>query len=291
MSMKRRDALATLGASCAGAFFGCGVGVTPFAGPSATVGTRVLSGRTGLPVTGLVTSPVPDGTKYAAPGFLALVTSKGGDLLLRPSDSALSFEYTKELAYHEGMITRLGLYVRRASIILIPEMRRPDVLKRLEGVVQTLNRVQQVVRFSLDDYSADLSIPLRFDANDKAFVEPTSTVAVARFHLSSTGAINDPTIIFPSVSYVDHVGWFEMVLMHEVGHVLGLWHTPSGVPGVMSAILLGAGTDFSDAEKTTFRTHYTRSPGTKLKDRIEYEDVVARSSDGTREVSIACPLG
>jgi hypothetical protein len=199
--------------------------------------------------------------------------------------------YTAALAYQNRKTIRFGAYVKRVSIILTPDLRRPDIIARFERILQIANAAQSSIKFVLDDYSSDFFVNVKFDAKDSAFREGSTVVAFTHLYVSAEGVIREGWIVFPSTAYVEFVGWFEVVMLHEIGHILGLGHTPQGTPGLMSASLSGSNFDFTQQEKITLFVNYARIPGTVLKDGVEYEGVgvAAHAAVEVSEVRTLCP--
>ncbi len=268
----------------------CGRGIHSAVGPNESPrGFEVLSGRTGLQVLGVVMSAVSGGVRFEAPDFLPLISSQRGRIVLRPHDLEMSLAYTASLVYHNERTFRFATYVRRVSIMLPLDIRRPDIIARFERILQTANNAQNAIKFVLNDYSADILVNVRFNPSDPAFSEGSLVVAFTRVRFSSEGIIQEAEIILPTPKYVEFAGWFEVVMLHEIGHVLGLGHTPRGTPGLMSATLTGANFDFTSQEKITLFVNYSRIAGAKLKDGVEYEDANVTSHAATStEVRVVC---
>ena len=270
----------------------CGRGVgsleNPF-GPSVPIEqVQVLSGRTSQPIGGALVTRVPDGVEVQASGFLRLVTARTAKVVLWPNDAELPVSFTRALVHHNGMTIRWGLYVHRISIQLPAEMNRPDIRMRMDTVAQTLNSAQNSIQFAINDYSSDAQITIAFDARDSMFVADPNIVGVAHVDFFRNGTIQKATIVFPSAGYAEFRGWFEVVLLHELGHTLGLWHTPTGSSGLMLARLESGVTTFTSQERLTIHMIYERIPGTVLRDETEFEAVSVSTSDEVQRVSIQC---
>lgn len=292
--MKRRTALQGISLCGASAIVNCGRGIGSLVSPNVTSqGIDVVSGRTDSAVPDLSVTQVPDGMRLVALEYLTLVTSKTGKILLWPNDADLPVAFTQSLAYSNSSssmnkMIRFDISVRRVGLILNSVLRRPDIQARIEHVVQVINTAQSSVRYVLDDYSADVIINIRFDANDPELMSNRAYAAVARVSYSSRGIITQGAIIFPSADHAEFVGWFETVLTHEIGHTLGLSHSPSGASGMMSPALINAGTDFTSQEKLILKMMYGRLPGTQLRGETEYEGLVQSSADEMFEKTIVC---
>jgi hypothetical protein len=84
-------------------------------------------------------------------------------------------------------------------------------------------------------------------------------------------------------------GHLEAVVLHELGHVMGLWHTPPDVSGVMSARQTWR-TAFTLQEAIVLRLLYQRLPATALRGDTEYEGLRASASSATGEAVRICSL-
>ncbi len=259
-------------------------------GPSrASQSVSVLAGDSETPVPGAVVRVVPDGVVVEAPGFLRLVTSRGGTLALWPVNTQIPLAYTTSLAYSDGQATRLALHVRQVSLKVSHEL-SSATLERMQRAVDAVNMVQSGVRFVIGGFSADVSVSLAFTDMDPALLADPSLIGITYTQYSpSMGVIHGATILVRPSLQQSEEGHLEAVVLHELGHVMGLWHTPPDVSGVMSARQTWR-TAFTPQEATILRLLYQRLPATALRGDTEYEGVRVSASSVSDEVVRICTL-
>lgn len=259
-------------------------------GPSrAPQSASVLAGDSDVPIPSAVVRVLPDGVVVEAPGFLRLVTSRGGTLVLWPVNTQISLAYTTSLAYVDGQITRLGLHVRQVSLRVSHEL-SSQVLGRIQGAVDAMNMAQSAVQFVIGGFSGDVSVSLAFTDTDPAFLTDPSLIGITYTQYSpSLGVIHGASVLVrPSLQYSE-AGHLEAVVLHELGHVMGLWHTPHDTQGVMSARQTWR-TAFTPSEAIVLRMMYERFPATTLRDDTEYEGVRVSASVASGEAVRICTL-
>ena len=271
----------------------CDSGIGPstmLVGPSRVPqSVSVLAGDSETPVFGAVVRVVPDGVVVEAPGFLRLVTSRGGTLALWPVNTQIPLAYTTSLAYSDGQVTRLALHVRQVSLRVSHET-SPRILGRIQRAVDAMNMVQSGVRFVIGGFSADVSVSLAFTDTDPALLADPSLIGITYTQYSpSMGVIHGATILVRPSLQQSEEGHLEAVVLHELGHVMGLWHTPLDVSGVMSARQTWR-TTFTPQEATILRMLYQRLPATTLRGDTEYEGVRASASSASGEAVRICTL-
>lgn len=252
-------------------------------------GVSVLAGDSESPVPGAVVRVIPDGVAVEAPGFLRLVTSRGGTLVLWPVNDQTPLAYTVSMAYSDGQVTRLALHVRQVSLRVSHEL-SSQTLGRIQRAVDAMNMAQSAVQFVIGGFSGDVSVSLAFTETDPAFLTDPSLIGITYTRYSpSMGVIYGATVLVHSLLEQSEDGHLEAVVLHELGHVMGLWHTPQNTQGVMSARQTWR-TAFTPQEATVLRMLYQRLPATALRGDTEYEGVRASAFSASGEAVRICTL-
>lgn len=271
----------------------CGSGIESLSlltGPSRESGSvSVRAGDSGAVVSGVLVHTVPDGVAVEAPGFLRLVTSRSGALVLWPVSAQVTMAHSTSLAYSEGRIVRLGMHVRQVGIEVGGYL-GAGVSGRIQRAVDSMNAAQENVRFVVGGFSSDLVVSLNFTTSDPAFSADPSLLGITYTrYVAALGVIQSAKILIQPALQEGDPGHLEAVMLHELGHVMGLWHTPNNVSGVMTAHQTWR-TTFTPEEVTILRMQYRRLPGTILRDDTEYEGVSVASASESTEVVRACIL-
>jgi hypothetical protein len=153
-----------------------------------------------------------------------------------------------------------------------------------------MNMAQSAVQFVIGGFSADVSVSLAFTETDPAFLTDPSLIGITYTQYSpSMGVIYGANVLLrPSLEQSEE-GHLEAVVLHELGHVMGLWHTPQNTQGVMSARQTWR-TAFTPQEATVLRMLYQRLPATVLRGDTEYEGVRASAFSASGEAVRICTL-
>ncbi len=280
-----------LALTCTVIAVGCGNGspAAPSTGSASAQVFTVVSGETGQPIAGaairasdqrhvtdttgqFTLGPVTNrNLVIEAPGYLKRETLlREGEpprVTLWPVDAprGLGESYTREIVYgYYSSLTRLAPEVTRVTIVPAPEyLSDPLGVEAHEHAAERLTAAMEgrVSFFVAPAPSDGVAITSELDdsacgtAGGCAFaqIRPSSEIIGARVVLRRD---------FP------REGWRTGVL-HEMGHVLGLWHNDDGNLGdlMSSPGLRFSVRDFSAREKITLRMMYQRRPSNLYPDR------------------------
>lgn len=266
--MKRALAFAMLMAGCGG---GSGP-VTPTLPPVAPVPTPVPTfsfrdGWTEQAVAATATPATPTGgavTAVEAPGYLIRrVVFDGSPFYLWPQDE----RYVRALIYYAG--TR-SLRRWTTGFTITPD--GIDNLPAFQGAAAELSRVSGLTI----GVGPGGPVVVTIDPNDPYFKDNTWLAYAAS--RSSSNVIRSAIVVFRSVQEFQ-----QGILLHELGHVLGLGHSEDG-SDVMAPRENRALT-FSERENVALKLMYRwRQPGNALPD-----DMVPATTASGREETVVVP--
>ena len=246
----------------------------------------VVSGRTGMPVTGQPDTAVVGSTlSLSADGFLTLRTAwDGGDVLLWPDDADLPVDYTRAFVYNHadpGTLHRLPSGIGTVAVqtdASIPQGSR--MYDELINGAALLSAAHPSLEYAVGGVG-QFSVAVTVDPADPGFVQIPGAGALTYVQNASDGSIAKVRTVARGELEVFYT-WDNVRTMfaHELCHGTGLAHSPHGL---MAATVESYGNhDFTATEKLVMKLHYSRRNGTQLAATSEDENPVRAQSFDTR---------
>lgn len=206
----------------------------------------------------------------------------------RQSPTGLDEEYTARLVYACGASCDGGgeplLRVLSGSVLVspAPELQaNPAVMASHRAAADLLSAATHgAVMFSVTSSGAGgLAVTTRVDPNDPAIVSMAAAAVTRRF-LGSHGEILEASIVFRSFSLARRVP----LVLHELGHVFGLGHSPRSGDVMWAGPELYETSDFSPREKLAIDLMLQRLPGNRFPDSDE--SVMSGAASAARGPSV-----
>lgn len=296
----------------------CGSGAGAPSAPSAPVVTSrqvltVVSGDTGQPVAGamvqasgqrqvtnsageLTLDPLTNrNLAIEAPGYLrremVLRDGHGSRLTLWPVDPArgLSAAYTLAIVYSRNLgLIRIAPEITHVTIVPSEEFRSDPLglASHEHAAVRLTEALDGRITFTVAERAAEgFVVTTGFDDQPCGqTVYPGCATPFVRPIAEITGGNVALTRTFP------RQGW-HTVILHELGHILGLWHNDDGdLRDLMpNEGLLFAVRDFSPRERTTLRMMYQRRADNRYPDHES--DARAPTAMRVSARPVYCALG
>jgi hypothetical protein len=230
-----------------------------------------------------------------APTFFVrrtLVRSDRFTLWPRQSPTGLDEEYSARLVYNCGGNCDTGgepllrVLSSRVSVEPASELQgHPEIMATHRDAADLMTAATGgSVTFSVTSpgRGTGLTVSTRVDPSDPA-INSLGAAAVTRRFLGSRGEVVDANIVFRSYSLARRVP----LVLHELGHVFGLGHSPRSGDVMWNGPELYDATDFSPREKLAIDLMLQRLPGNRFPDSDGNVAGVASRARGSSV--LACP--
>jgi hypothetical protein len=207
----------------------------------------------------------------------------------RRSPTGLDEELTRYLIYTsgaEGAVPgdqALERIVARSATLVVPAEVRADAAALAtitEGAVRMTELTQGKVRYEVAERAPESSVPVEIVVNpgEEFFSQNALAVAFAQLTINSRDEITRTRIVFRELRYARRAN----VTHHELGHTLGLGHSPS--TGDLMHCCSPKPEEMTPRERLAIYLAYQRRPGNRFPDN----DRDSRSLAAGRTRVIVC---
>ena len=205
----------------------------------------------------------------------------------RRSPTGLDEDFTRRLIYTSGAEGSIAgdqalerIVARTAAVLVPPELKADAAALAMltEGVARMSEVTQGKVRYELADRAPENAVPveLAVSAAEEFFSRNTQAVAFAQLTVNTRSEITRVRIVFKEMRFARR----RNVAHHELGHTLGLGHSP--FTGDLMHCCSPAPEELTPRERLAVQLAYLRRPGNRFPDNDR--DSRSQSLGGTRVV-------